>query len=199
MLKLGPADHGRALTLEEFLGGEYREGYRYELIEGRLCVSPAPNPPGRILETWILLRLANYAQDNPEVVNFACPEPRVFVPGVTLPVVPRPDVGVYQDFPIDQDVEFEAIRWQDHSPVLVVEVLDADNPDKDLERNVRLYRQVPSIREYWVIDPRPRARRPTLLVRRRSGTRWRVSRHAFGSSYTTPLLPNFSLVVDPRA
>ena len=28
---------------------------------------------------------------------------------------------------------------------------------------------------------------------------WRVSRHAFGSTYTTPLLPGFALVVDPRA
>ena len=54
------------------------------------------------------------------------------------------------------------------------------------------------VSEYWIIDPRPRARRPTLLVRRRSGGRWRVSRHAYGSTYATPLLPGFELVVDPR-
>jgi Uma2 family endonuclease len=39
--------------------------------------------------------------------------------------------------------------------VLVGEVVWEDDPDKDLVRNVELYLQVPSIREYWVLDPLP--------------------------------------------
>ena len=85
------------------------------------------------------------------------------------------------------------------SPVLVVEVLSLDEPDKDLVRNVDLYLRVPSIKEYWLIDSRESATRPTMTAYRRHGKRWRTKRLAFGDRYTTPLLPGFELVVDPRA
>ena len=35
-LRIGPADHGRAMTLEEFLDADVEEGYRYELAQGVL-------------------------------------------------------------------------------------------------------------------------------------------------------------------
>jgi hypothetical protein len=64
---------------------------------------------------------------------------------------------------------------------------------------VDLYLQVPSIREYWVLDPRTSAGQPTLLVYRRRGQRWqRVIRVAGGGTYTTRLLPGFTLVLDTR-
>jgi hypothetical protein len=52
MLKLGPADHGRPLTLEEFMSGDYKEGHRYELIEGRLYASPEANMPACATGKW---------------------------------------------------------------------------------------------------------------------------------------------------
>ena len=74
-----------------------------------------------------------------------------------------------------------------------------DDPDKDFERNVQLYRQVPSIREYWVFDPRTNPDEPTLYVYRRRGTRWQARIEvAFGEVYTTRLLSDFTLTVDPR-
>ena len=36
VLKIGPADHGRPMTLDEFQAGDYEEGYKYELIDGEL-------------------------------------------------------------------------------------------------------------------------------------------------------------------
>ena len=38
--------------------------------------------------------------------------------------------------------------------MLVAEVLSGEDPDKDLVRNVELYFQVPSIKEYWLFDSR---------------------------------------------
>ena len=32
-LRIGPADHGRTMTLEEFLDAEVVEGFRYELAQ----------------------------------------------------------------------------------------------------------------------------------------------------------------------
>jgi Uma2 family endonuclease len=58
--------------------------------------------------------------------------------------------------------------------------------------------QVPSIREYWVIDPREDADRPTLLVFRRRGRRWqRTIPVPAGTTYATRLLPGFELLIDP--
>ena len=74
-----------------------------------------------------------------------------------------------------------------------------DDPKKDLTRNVELYLQVPTIREYWVFDTlRDGAERPHLIAHRRWGGRWRVLEVAPGGTCTTRLLPGFRLIVDPR-
>ena len=44
-LHIGPHDHGRELTDDEFVAADYEEGYKYELIDGSLYVSPQPNLP----------------------------------------------------------------------------------------------------------------------------------------------------------
>jgi Uma2 family endonuclease len=197
LTKLGPADHGRPMTLDDFMASDHQEGYQYELIDGKLYVTPAPNLPENRVEIWIQMKLWNYSQENPSVVNFVSPKARVFVPGRRRVTNPEPDVTVYHDFPVDSD--FNAVRWQDVTPVLVVEVLSREDPEKDLVRNAELYLQVPSIREYWLFDTRSEgANRPTLRVHRRWGSRWRVIDLTFGETYTTKLLPGFELVVDPR-
>jgi Uma2 family endonuclease len=197
VLKIGPADHGRPLALDEFLVGDYQEGFQYELIDGKLYVSPVPNPPQGITEKWIYNKLERYSQAHPGIFNFVYNKTRVFVPGRLGITTPEPDVACYHDFPLD--LPWEEILWQDWSPVLVVEVLSLDDPDKDLVRNVELYLQVSSIKEYWILDTRSSASRPTMLVYRRRGQRWqRVIEVNSGETYTTRLLPGFELVLDPR-
>ena len=44
-LRIGLADHGRTMTLEEFREAEELEGYIYELARGVLEVSEVPNDP----------------------------------------------------------------------------------------------------------------------------------------------------------
>src|SRR5579875_376512 len=47
-LCIGPADHGRRMTLQEFRDAEEQEGSRYERARGALEVSQGPDePPGR--------------------------------------------------------------------------------------------------------------------------------------------------------
>jgi len=43
--RIGLADHGRAMTLEEFEEAEEEEGYRYELARGVLEVTHVPDDP----------------------------------------------------------------------------------------------------------------------------------------------------------
>jgi Uma2 family endonuclease len=196
LLKLGPADQGRPLTLEEFLSAEYARGYKYELIDGRLDVSPEANLPHDQNKEWIRDELFLYSRQHPEVINYVSGASRVFVPDRPDVTCPEPDVAAYHNFP--REARIGEHDWQDISPVLVVEVLSEGTEAKDLDRNARLFFLVPSIREYWVVDPRPDPNAPTLVVHRRGRKRWRIERVPFGATYRTPLLPGFELPIDPH-
>jgi Uma2 family endonuclease len=194
--KLGPLDQGRPMTLDEFMAGDYQEGYQYELIDGRLYVSPSPNLPEARVDLWIFRKVQRYAEDNPEVINFVYNKVRVFVPGRPGVTNPEPDLAAYHRFPLH--LPFREVRWQDVSPLLVGEVLSLDDPDKDLVRNVELYFQVPTIKEYWLFDTREDPEQPRLRVHRRHGRKWRLIDLSYGEVYTTKLLPGFELLLDPH-
>src|SRR5688500_14352678 len=89
VLELGPADHGRELSLEDYLGARGREGYRYELIDGRVVVAPAPNFPHEYLVMWLVHVLNRYIERHPEVINFVSARSRVFVPDRPGPTIPE--------------------------------------------------------------------------------------------------------------
>jgi Uma2 family endonuclease len=197
-LHLTPADQGRRLSLEEFESASAQEGYHYELIGGRLEVSPLPDLPHEELRDWLREVLAAYRRQHPEVINHIKVPARVFLPEADEVTAPEPDLAAYQNFPLDRPLR--ELSWRDVSPVLVAEILSPDTAAKDLERNVRLYLRVPSIREYWVLDPRPDADRPSLTVYRRRGQRWQKPIEVqAGGTYTTRFLPGLILVVDPHA
>jgi Uma2 family endonuclease len=193
---LGLADHGHPVTLEEFESAEFEEGYKYELIDGRLYVSPAPNLPEDCNVAWLFEKLLAYKLRHPKAIRHLSQKARVFVPGRAETTCPEPDISVFRVFPVD--VPLEKRKWQSVSPILVVEVLYDADPYKDLVRNVELYLQVPSIREYWLLDARYSADEPTLIVHRRRGKQWVRREFPFGVTYKTKLLPGFSLIVDPR-
>jgi Uma2 family endonuclease len=195
-LVLGPADHGRPISAEEFEAARATEGYRYELIDGKVYVSPVPNPPHDFLCEWLRERLDEYRRGHPEVINYISGKASVHVTRRRAPTWPEPDLAAYHNYPRHAP----PLRWDTVNPALVVEVISEDDPEKDLERNLELYLQVPSIREYWVVDPRPDPDFPTLTVYRRRGSRWQNPIHvAPGETYTTKLLPGFTLLLDPHA
>lgn len=194
--RLGPADHGTELTLDEYEAAAYEPGSKYELIDGRLCVSPEAELPHEILEDWLFLALRLYAKQPDAAIRFVARKGRVVVPEAVRPSVPEPDIAAYrEDLPRVPPADR---RWQNFSPLLVGEVVSAETAEKDLVRNVDLYLRVPSIREYWVLDGREDPDRPSLMVHRRRGARWqKMITVRFGETYTTRLLPGFELVSDP--
>ena len=195
---LTSADHGRPLTWDEYVSADAEEGYRYELIEGRVFVSPPPNPFHEDCVKWLERLLDAYAKDRPDVLRLIRTRSCVFLPDATEEDIsaPEPDLACYAEFAAPFT---PAAEWRDYSPVLVVEVISPDTAQKDLVRNRRLYLQVSGIKEYWIIDPREGVEGLTLLVYRRRGRRWEACRTvAPGETYTTPLLPGFSLMLDPH-
>src|SRR3954466_8351290 len=147
---LGLADHGRPVSDDDFEEADFEPGYKYELIDGRLYVLPLPNPPENDLEEWLRYKLRVYSHQAPEVINKVTGKARVFVSGRPGTTSPEPDLAAYRGYPFH--LPARARDWRHVSPVLVVEILLDADPHKDLVRNVGLYLQVPSIREYWVLD-----------------------------------------------
>ena len=192
--QFGPADHGRRVTYEEFMAAEYQRGFKYEIIDGELYVSPQPRASHSLVVEWVWFQLKVYSTQHPKVVNSVSAASATFVLDREDVTAPQPDLAAYRDFPLDSSAG--QIRWQEHDPLLVVEVLSPDNAEKDLVRNVELYFEVPSIKEYWLFDTRADEDYPTLIVHRRHGAKWRIITVAPGEKYTTRLLPGFELVND---
>lgn len=188
-LRLGPKDHGRAITDEDLEIADYRLGYDYEVIFGRLYVSPAPNPEHDVVEKHIYNQIYLYSLDHPDIVGYVTDRARVFVASEEKTTAPEPDLAVYAEGPDDD--------WRTVGPFIVGEVLRGEDIDKDLFRNVDLYLRVPSIREYWVFDIRENPRRPTLLVHRRTRSGWDIRELAASDVYQTPLLPGLKLMISP--
>jgi Uma2 family endonuclease len=195
--KLTPADHGREIDPDEFDAADGEEGYHYEIIDGRVYVSPVPNAPQDDLNTWLFVKLHDYSRAHPDVANHVSQKSRIFVPGRARRTCPEPDVAVYEDYP--RTLPRSQRDWRNFSPILVAEVPSEDDSDKDLVRNVGLYLEVPSVREYWILDPELNPDAPALRVYRRRGKNWQKPIDVpFGGTYETPrVLPGFSLVVDP--
>jgi Uma2 family endonuclease len=195
-LKLGPKDHGCPLTLDDFDEAEFKPGFRYEIIDGRLYVSNEPNPAENILENWLFMKLIAYSGRRRDIINYITVKSRLFVHSRREPTVPEPDLAAYHDFPLGKP--YQEIHWQDLGPILVAEVLVEGDPHKDLERNRKLYLEAPSIREYWILDGRENPNEPTLIQLRRFGKRWIEKEFPYGSTFKTKLLPGFSIAIDPR-
>lgn len=187
--RFGPKSHGRFVTDEELEVAEYRPGYDYEVIFGRLFVSPAPNREHDIVEKHILLQIQLYGLEHPDIVGCATDRARVFVAGVEMTTAPEPDLAVYAE---DLD------DWRDGEPFIVGEVLRGTDIDKDLFRNVELYLRVPTIQEYWVFDIREEPRRPKLWIYRRVRNDWDIQEFPPDTIYETPLLPGLKLRVSPQ-
>jgi Uma2 family endonuclease len=191
---LGPADHDRAMTYDEFMSADFEPGFRYELIDGRLFVGPEAKLSEDRLVQWLNTVLVRYQLKHPQVINYVTQRARVFIDGRPGTTCPQPDLAIFANVPVDYS---DDIDWPDVAPFLVIEVMTG-SIWKDLRRNVELYLQAPAIREYWVVDARGRLEELLLIQHRRHGNRWVVREYSFGSTFSTKLLPGFKLLIDPR-
>jgi hypothetical protein len=77
-LYLIPADAGWLFTLEQLEHAVGQEGWRYELIDGKLEVSPQPDLPHDLVLEWVEGQLRDYRRAHPEVIGYVLvPRPRL--------------------------------------------------------------------------------------------------------------------------
>jgi len=187
---IGPEDHGRLITLEEFHRAKETQGFVYEIIDGVLIVSPNPKP---IHDYWVQIvraALAQYAQEHPERLNHLTENCEVVIPARPGITRPQPDIAAYRDFPDPPPDD-----WSEVCPVVVAEVISDRREKKDVTRNRQLYWAAGGVMEYWIIDPREDERKPLMiaLVRRAGAPSWEEHVVPFGKSHKSTILPRFTL------
>jgi Uma2 family endonuclease len=180
-LRLGPADHGRAMTLQEFLDAEVEEGYRYELARGVLEVTNVPDQPHAIVVCNLYRAIARYEMAHPEVVLFfgGGAEYQFLLPSMISGR--NPDVAVtLRGTPADE---------QGRNPAsFAVEVVSegAEARERDYVTKREEYLAY-GLAEYWIVDPRQR--RVTILVR--DGDAWTERVVKGRGSVASTVLPGF--------
>ena len=160
-VELGPEHDGIEMSIYEFDAAGGRDGYRYELIEGVLHVSPAPDLPYLDLAMAFVHVLHNARHRNGRrIFKQVLVEPRVTVKNAALRTTnPQPDVAAYATYPrkpLPPHIQVD--------PTLVVEIVTPDSRQKGYVRNVRLFQSVPSILEYWIVDSIRDPARPSMTV-----------------------------------
>jgi Uma2 family endonuclease len=186
------------MTLEEYEQTIDEPGYRFELVQGRIDVSAEPELSHDDDAEWLADLLRDYRRKRPKIIGKISVHSRIYLPNLLAPTCLEPDIAVFRER--TRSLPAARRKWKFINAILIIEILSPDTAKKDLVRNVELYLQVPSIREYWIVDSRQHLDRPKLIVYRRRGKRWQKPIEVpFGGTYETKLLPGFKLLVDPRA
>ncbi|MGE0711283.1 MAG: Uma2 family endonuclease [Planctomycetota bacterium] len=186
-LFLGPADHGRALSRAQYERASYAPGHDCELVAGRLYVSLKPNFRHARVGGYLNALLNAYSQGHSGALNFVTSGARLITNALGGETDPEPDVAGYRGLELDPD----RLSWEGIYPVLVVEVVSLTDPAKDFERNRQLYWEVPSIEEYWIVDPRELP--PTLLALVRGPEGWIEHPVEAGGHYASSCFPGLEL------
>jgi Uma2 family endonuclease len=183
-VRIGPADHGRRMSLDQFADAIAQEGYLYELNKGVIEVSGIPNiPHGQMLQE-LRDQLTVYRVAHRDRVNYigGGSDAKVLIEGVESER--HPDLSVYLSPPPVQTRD----AWSLWVPAIVIEVVSESSTRRDYEEMPAEYLAF-GVAEYWIIDGQ--TRRMTANTRWRGQWKPRVLRPS--QKYVTPLLPGFAL------
>jgi Uma2 family endonuclease len=128
---------GEPFTVED-LDRMPDDGHRYELIDGMLIVSPAPN----LGHQRVIVVFASLLEQ-------ACPEHLVVFPNVGVRIAPSS--ALEPDIVVTNVDDAEGVRLG-RPPLLVAEVLSPYSVLRDLNLKKAAYERF-GIPSYWVVDP----------------------------------------------
>ncbi len=187
--KIGPADHGRRMSLEEFDQAEGQEGHLYELSRGIVTVSDIPGRRHLLLVNGINQQFWAHKITNPGQIEViaAGSDCKLLIAGLVSER--HPDVAVYKKPPPDTDISFEI--WTGWVPEILVEVVSSSSRTRDYEEQPEEYLQF-GVKEYWIVDGDER----TMIVMRRSRGRWVETTVRPPAIYWTKPLPGLEFSID---
>ena len=183
-IHVGPADHGRAMSLDDFEGAVVQEGYFYELNKGVIEASGVPHPRHAVETAAVRNQLVMYEEATPGVVYLIGGGSDAKVMVEDDQSERHPDLFVYLTPPpaVERDV------WSHWIPAIVVEVVSESSIRRDYEEKPSEYLAF-GVGEYWIVDGL--RRRMTAHTRWRG--QWKRRELKPTQKYATPLLPGFKL------
>jgi Uma2 family endonuclease len=187
-VKIGPADHGRRMSLDDFEHAETAEGRLYELGRGVIIVSDVPNLSHLAQVTTIRRQFLAYdlAQRGRIYTIAGGAECKILLSA--LDSERHPDLAVYRTPPPGDESDV----WYIWVPEVVIEVVSAVSEHRDYVEKREEYLAF-GVLEYWIVN----AEREELLVLRRYGGRWVEQSVRPPQTYSTRRLPG--LVIDCAA
>ena len=172
----------KPLTIADWDAMPYKEGYRYEIIEGELFVSCSPGLTHQMVSDNLVVLLRNFLKLNPIGVV-------VSTPGLVLSEYS----GVIPDIVFFSRDQRDTIVTNDRltgPPALVIEILSpgSSNIRRDRVVKLQLYAKH-GVPEYWIID----LKNPAIERYVNQGSSL-VLQETLGEddTLTTPSLPAFS-------
>ena len=170
---------GLRMTAKEYLALP-QDGFKYELIDGVVCMSPSANFRHQTIQGRIVGQIDAYLLGNP--IGKVAPEADVRL-GPDL--VYRPDVVFVRS---DKAVRCGAAVTE--VPDLVVEIISPESRSYDSKTKRGDY-EATGVGEYWLIDPEQKSFRFLVL---RDGAF--VEAVPTGDRYAAHVLPGFELDLD---
>jgi Uma2 family endonuclease len=161
------------------------DGWRYEIIEGELYTSPAPDPIHQEsgFELMALFRDFNKKHNMGKV--YIAPID-VILPGLATPVQPDGLFIVKERLHIVKKARIEG------APDVIVEVLSPSNWLLDRREKFQAYAKG-GVREYWIVNPL--ARTIELFVLRENRYEL-IGKYGDGETVRSEVLPGFEVKVD---
>lgn len=137
----GLEERQRPLTVDD-LAHTPDDGRRYELVDGRLDVSPAPVSIHTLIDSRLTWHLTNVAPDDYTVLTG---------PGINLNAARThhriPDLAVVRD------EDFESPYFT-RPPLLAVEIVSPESVFRDHHAKRREYADF-GVESYWIVNPSP--------------------------------------------
>ena len=182
-IRIGPADHGRRMSFEDFRDAEAEPGHAYELARGVIEVVDIPGGThAEILDT-IHQRLAEFRAAHPGVVSMMASGGGSRLEAPSVASERHPDLTVY----LSPRPAVEP-PWATWIPEIVIEIVSKGGEKRDYEDKRQDYLIV-GVTEYWIVDPQKR----TMLALTRHENRWTETTIDARGVYSTELLPAFEL------
>jgi Uma2 family endonuclease len=180
--RIGPADHGRRMTLEEFREVDEEPGYLYELARGVVEVTEVPNDPHGQIEDNLREALAAYRRAHPGMIR-RCGGASAFRLWIPEMISGRnPD----QAFVLEGTPKDARGR---RPPSWAAEIVSAGNDARERDYVTKREEYLTfGLREYWIIDPE--LRQVTVLVRM-DGPDWSERTFKGLETIESRLLPGF--------
>ncbi len=179
-LRLGPRSAGLLLSTDEFDRARFVKGWRYELINEVLVVSPIParseRDPNEELGRW----LRNYQESHPQgsALDATLAEEEI----ETRKNRRRADRVIWAGL--------GRLPEPGETPTIIIELVSKGkvNQQRDYQAKRAEYREI-GVKEYWIVDRFSR----TMTVCRFNPEPEQEIVIAADASYATPLLPGYEL------